>query len=273
MEPEVLLSAMYLENENYIDTLNIHTDCVVINQCDREESRKVIRECEKGKINVTYVETMERGLSRSRNEAIARASGDICILCDNDVEYVEDYDLMIRNAFLEYQDADIIVFFIKRPERGQPIFEKPRRMGYLSVLKIFSPEIAFRRDSVKDIMFNEMFGAGAKYYMGEENLFLYECLKKHKKIIYVPEMIAKVRNEESTWFKGYDREFFISRGANYAAMSRYFSWVLILQFALRKRRLYAKNMGMREAVSEMFRGRREYCLVMRSKENEDFSRR
>lgn len=273
MEPEVLLSAMYLEDENYIDTLNIHTDCVVINQCDREGSRKVIRNCENGEISVTYVETKERGLSRSRNEAIGRASGDVCILCDNDVEYVKDYDLMIRNAFFEHDDADIIVFFIKRPEREHPIFDKPRRMGYLSVLKIFSPEIAFRRNSVKDIAFNEMFGAGAKYYMGEENLFLYECLRKHKKIVYVPKMIAMVRNEESTWFKGYDREFFVSRGANYAAMSRLFSWVLILQFALRKRNLYVKNMGMWEAVAEMFKGRREYRLAMRSGDNEDFSRR
>ena len=271
MEPEVLLSAMYLEDENYIDTLNIHTDCVVINQCDREGSRKVLRNPANGKINVTYVETKERGLSKSRNEAIRRASRDICILCDNDVEYVEDYDLMIRNSFSEHPEADIIVFFIKRPERGRPIFDKPRRMGYLSVLKIFSPEIAFRRDSVKNITFNEMFGAGAKYYMGEENLFLYECLKNHKKIVYVPKMIAKVRDEESTWFKGYDKRFFISRGANYAAMSRFFSWALILQFALRKRKLYAQNMGIAEAISEMARGRKEYRSVMRKKDNEDIS--
>ena len=271
MEPEVLLSAMYLKDENYIDSLNIHTDCVVINQCDREGCRKVLRDSANGKINVTYVETKDRGLSRSRNEAIRRASQDICILCDNDVEYVEDYDLTVRNAFSEHKDADIIVFFIKRPERDHPVFERARRMGYLSVLRIFSPEIAFRRDAVKDIEFNEMFGAGARYFMGEENLFLYECLKKHKKIVYVPKMIACVRDEESTWFKGYDKRFFISRGANYAAMSSIFSWALIIQFALRKRKLYAKNMGIAEAISEMARGRKEYRSVMRKKDNEDIS--
>jgi len=96
MEPEVLLSAMYLDNENYIDTLNIHTDCVVINQCDREGIRRVVHDSAKGEINITYVETKDRGLSRSRNEAIGKARGDICILCDNDVEYVEDYDRIIR---------------------------------------------------------------------------------------------------------------------------------------------------------------------------------
>ena len=94
--------------------------------------------------------------------------------------------------------------------------------------------------------------------MGEENLFLYECLKRRKKIVYIPQMIAKVRSEESTWFKGYNRDFFVSRGANYAAMSRLYSVILILQFAVRKRSLYKDELGMKDAVLAMFKGRREY---------------
>ncbi len=258
MGPEVLLSAMYLENEDYIDTLGIHTDCVVINQCDRMLEKKVRHATTAGDVDVTYIETTQRGLSKSRNMAIAASSGPVCILCDNDVEYVDDYDRIINDAFSRHADADVIVFFIKRPERDHPVFDKDTKMGYLSVLKIFSPEIAFRKYSVADIRFNEMFGAGAKYFMGEENIFLYECLKKHKKIVYVPCMIAKVRDEESTWFKGYNREFFISRGANYAAMSRLFSIILILQYAVRKRDLYKSGISMTDAVITMFKGRRQY---------------
>lgn len=252
---------MHLDDESYIDTLNIHTDCVVINQCDRECERRSCRSTGGTDINVTYVETKERGLSKSRNMAIGKAGQDICILCDNDVEYVKDYDRIIEEAFDTYKDADVIVFFIKRPERQTPVFDSPKRMGYLSVLKIFSPEIAFRKKSVEDIRFNELFGAGAKYIMGEENLFLYECLKRHKKIVYIPKMIAAVREEESTWFKGFDDKFFISRGANYAAMSRSFSPLLIIQFAVRKRSLYKNDCGMAMAVRAMFEGRREYLGI------------
>ncbi len=253
---------MHLEDENYIDTLGIHTDCVVINQCDRESSKKVSHDTPKGPVNVSYIESRERGLSKSRNAAIANAKGPVCMLCDNDVEYVDDYDRIVIDAFERF-DADVIVFFIKRPERSRPVFDRPKRMGYLSVLKIFSPEISFRLESIRDIKFNELFGAGAKYFLGEENLFLYECLKRRKKIVYVPEMIAKVRDEESTWFKGYNDEFFVSRGANYAAMSGPFSVVLILQFALRKRGLYAKNMSTASAIKKMFEGRREYFDTVR----------
>ena len=255
---EVLLSAMYLDDENYIDTLNIHTDCVVINQCDRETMRDSVHNCEGTDVNVRYIETKERGLSRSRNMAVKNARSSVCILCDNDVEYVPGYDRIINSAFERHPDADVIVFFIKRPERQSPVFDSEKRMGYLSVLKIFSPEIAFRRDSISGIRFNEMFGAGAKYFLGEENIFLYDCLKKGLKIMYVPEMIAAVREEESTWFKGFNREFFVSRGANYAAMSRLFSFILILQYAVRKRKYYLDNLSMTAAMAAMFKGRAEY---------------
>ena len=258
MGPEVLLSAMHLEDENYIDTLNIHTDCVVINQCDRTCERKTVRETDRGSFNITYVETTERGLSKSRNMALRYATDPVCILCDNDVEYVDDYDRIVEDAFNRYKDADIIVFFVKRPERSAPVFDKPKRMGYLYVLKIFSPEIAFRKESVSGIRFNENFGAGAKYFMGEENLFLYECLRQGKKIIYIPRMIGEVRAEESTWFKGYNEDFFVARGANFAALSKWFSVILILQYAVRKRHLYSGNLTMSKALGKMFEGRREF---------------
>ena len=255
----VLLSAMFLKDENYIDSLNVESDAVVINQCDANLKRKSGHITPKGKnVNVTYIETTERGLSKSRNMAIENAEGDILCLCDNDVEYEEGYADTILDVYRRHADADVVVSFIKRPERSNPITDKEKRMGYLSVLKIFSPEISFKKEAVKDIRFNESFGAGAEYIMGEENIFLYECLKRHKKIYYNPKMIAATRDEESTWFKGYDEKFFISRGANYAAMSGIFSYVLIIQFALRKTRLYRDNFTRRDAVKIMLRGRKEY---------------
>lgn len=259
MKLSVLLSAMFLDDENYIDTLGICSDAVVINQCDRESKKEVSHICRDGvKRQVTYVETTERGLSKSRNAAISNAKTDICILCDNDVEYEEGYEKIILDAFAAHEDADILVFFIKRPVRLKPNYDTEKRMGYLSVLKIFSPEIAFKRTSVEGIRFNEEFGAGAKYSMGEENIFLYDCLKAGKKIVYIPVKIATLREEESTWFKGYNREFFINRGANYEAMTHIFSHLLIWQFALRKTGEYGQSVSFINALRYMYEGRRQY---------------
>lgn len=252
---EVLLSAMHLESEKYIDGLNITGDVIVINQCDTESEDIINRDTQK----IKYICTKDRGLSKSRNMAINNATADICILCDNDVVYHDNYKEIILSAFDKYKDADIIVFYIKRKEKPVPNFPEEKRMGYLSVLKIFSPEIAFRRESISDIRFNEDFGAGSgKYIMGEENIFLYDALKKKKKIYYVPAEIAELKEVKSTWFSDYDEKFFISRGANYAAMTKLFAPLLCLQFALRKKALYSKNLTTSQALKYMKNGRREY---------------
>ena len=190
--------------------------------------------------------------------AIRNADADICILCDNDVEYLEGYEDMILSSFEEHKEADIIVFFIKRPVRLKPNYPTERKMDHLSVLKIFSPEIAFRRKVFDELHFDEQFGAGARYFMGEENILLYDALRKKKTIIYVPKHIATLREEESTWFTGYCKELFITKGAGYGAMSRWFSHVLIWQFALRKTGEYKDKVSFMDALKSMYKGRNEY---------------
>jgi len=249
-----------MDDINYIDSLKITGDAVVVNQCDESVTENISRRSVNGSDQaVKYVKTTQRGLSRSRNMAIANADAEVCILCDNDVVYADNYEELILNEFKARPDADLIVFYIKRKEKPVPNFPTARRMNYLSVLKIFSPEIAFRRERVADLKFDEDFGAGSgKYIMGEENIFLYDALKKKKKVYYVPVQIAELKEVESTWFSDYDERFFISRGANYAAMSKCWSHLLIWQYALRKKALYAGKMSTMDTLKCMYRGRREY---------------
>lgn len=256
MKLQVLLSAMFLEGYEYINSLHISGDCLIVNQCEREAVDVMIEKTR----TVKYIETTERGLSKSRNMAIRNADAEICILCDNDVEYVEGYESLICNAFETHPEADVIVFYIKRKEKPRPNYPTERYMDYLSVLKIFSPEVAFRRSALirSRITFDELFGAGAKYYMGEENIFLYDCLRAGLKIQYMPVQIASLKETESTWFCGYEDRFFLSRGANYCAMTRRYCILLMLQFAVRKRGLYKENQTMLQAFRLMLRGRREY---------------
>lgn len=257
MKLQVLLSAMHLKDYKYIDTLNISTDCIVINQSDTNNSQTVNDKCRE----ITFISTTERGLSRSRNMAIRNAKAEICILCDNDVEYLPEYDRTILHEFEKQPEYDLIVFFIKRNKPGsKPYFRGKKRMGYYSTLKVFSPEIAFRTKSLtdKNIVFKNEFGAGSKYSMGEENIFLYECLKKGLKILYVPTQIANLRYEESTWFTGFNEKYFVDRGAIFYEMSNKFCTLLILQFAFRKYKLYRNQMTFRSALNFMIEGRNQY---------------
>ena len=60
MKLNVLLSAMHLRDYTYINSLNIASDCVVVNQCDRE-SLQTIKDANR---QICYIETTERGLSK-----------------------------------------------------------------------------------------------------------------------------------------------------------------------------------------------------------------
>ena len=125
---------------------------------------------------------------------------------------------------------------------------------------MFSPEIAFRKTSIEKsgVKFKEHFGAGSLYSMGEENIFLFDCLKKNLKIKYIPVQIAELREEESTWFKGYNEKFFRDFGAIYYEMSQTLSSLFIIQFVIRKYKLYKHEMTMFNALKYMFVGKQEY---------------
>ena len=50
---------------------------------------------------IKFISCDEKGLSKSRNKAINNATGDICIIADDDVTYSDDYIEKIRQAYLE----------------------------------------------------------------------------------------------------------------------------------------------------------------------------
>ena len=94
--------------------------------------------------------------------------------------------------------------------------------------------------------------------MGEENAFLYECLRQGLKIYYVPQKIAKLRYEPSTWYCGFNKDFFIARGASFQAMTPHYSFFLIAQYAIRKYKLYKKQLSFFQAFTYMLQGKRSY---------------
>lgn len=266
MTLQVLLSAMNLADYQFINRLNIKSDAIVINQCDNDFVKKILPEDDAQKRMVTFISSSDRGLSKSRNLAINEASADVCIFCDNDVIYEDNAKQTIIDAFSRNPEADVIVFFIKRPERSKPVFKREKDLGYNGAMRIFSPEIAFRTASIKkaNLYMNEQFGAGARYGMGEENIFLFEAIGKGLTVKYVPIQIAHIMDEndkeKSTWFKGYDDEFFINRGANYYAMTSRWYWLLILQFAIRKQKLYrTDNPSMMHVIRVMFKSASQYA--------------
>ncbi len=251
---EVLISAMHQSDFSIMERTNVHTDALLINQCDQnslvEEARSYGR--------LRCISTTERGLSRSRNMALKNAKGSYCLICDDDEILYSGYEKEIEKAYEAYPDADLICFQIKR--EGKKYADKPCRIRYLKSLRIGSCQITMKPDSIlrKNISFDANFGSGTPVGSGEENIFLFDCLKNKLKIYYVPVCIGEVSQTNSNWFKGFTEEYFFNRGIIInRMMGKGMGSLYALYFAISKYKRYKNNLSFANAVSKLFQGMRK----------------
>lgn len=261
---EVLIAAMHLEDTSIAEKTNVKTDALIINQCD--ENKTVCEEREYGKVRCIY--TTDHGVSRSRNAALTNATGDYCLLCDDDEYLYDGYEDKIIKAFETYPKADIICFKIKVAppadlastalKRSKKKYKKhPCKMGFLRVLKVATWQIAFRREAIINscIRFDEHYGSGSKLGSGEENIFLYDCLKNGLKIRYVPELLGEVSQADSKWFKGFNEEYFLNRGTIIRRlMGRLVGFAYCTYFAVTKYPRYRSGISFFKAYARLLKG-------------------
>lgn len=260
MEIEVLLSTMNLKDINQtkklIKQMNVNTPILIINQITED-----ISPWNYDDENIKLYSYIEKGLSKSRNRAISNANADVAIIADDDVIYENDYEKTISDAYEKYKDADIIAFYVQSNNKKRSIKrQRTHKVNFITAMRIQSMQITFKSKEIKKekINFMEEFGAGSRYFMGEESIFLYQCLNNKKKIYYVNKKIAEVNHKNSTWFKGFSKEFFCSEGAVFYAITKRFYKILILQYAIRKRKAYKGHMRIKDAIRYMLEGANEY---------------
>ena len=260
MNLEVLISTMHQTDHSILDRIGLRSDAVVVNQCDHNSKEMF----EAADHRITWINSAQRGLSRSRNMAIKHSSADIVLLADDDELLRPDYLETILAGFQKHPDAAAVGFQIQGIEaKFKEYHSQECEVGFMRSMKMASVELAFRRNTIEaaNVCFNEYIGAGTKYMMGEENAFLFSLLEKKQKIFYIPKVIADLHIEKSTWFSGFNKEYMVARGAGYVAMSRHWSNLLILQFAVRHRQLFQQNMSMMEAINYMMIGKKEYLAI------------
>lgn len=257
MKFNVLLSCMYEKNNSIIKDSNLKSSAVIINQCDVDTEYFV-----NNNNNVLWVNSTERGLSRSRNMAIKRSEADVCLIADNDEFFDDDIEEKILKAYRELPDADIIIFRLSN--KSTKLKNKVYRLKRLEMLRVCSWQITFKRSSIinKDIKFDVKLGAGTGNGAGEENKFLFDCYDKGLKIYHCPINIAYMRDNESTWFTGFNEEFFYKHGMvtrytlGFWLSMLYASYYLIFKYGL-----YKKDIGFFRATKHLFKGLIKNSLI------------
>lgn len=248
---EVLISCMYQKGFSIIYASQLEkVKATIINQTDIAQDTWF--NDEKGH---KRLDTKTRGLSVSRNMAVNAAESDICLICDDDECFVDGLEEKVLSAYRDYPDADMICFMLDCPESIMP--RKAKKINYITALKIVSCQISFWRDRIinADIHFDTNFGSGTEIGSGEENIFLYDCLRKKLKIYYVPIKIGRIDPSESKWFKGFSEESFVNHGKKVRRMmGRFWGLLYCTYFSIAKYSRYKKYVTFSHALSNMIKG-------------------
>ena len=227
MRLEILLSCMNLQDEDIITKSHIESDTIIVNQCGYDGYNEYDRNGHKTRI----FSVNDKGLTKSRNYAI------------------------------KHSEADVIIFNIgNRPAHWG---DMPKKLGYLDLMHVASWQISFKRESIvnNNVYFDERMGAGSGNGAEEEFRFLTDCRKNGLAIYYVPFVIADVAQTKSTWFKGYNEEFFINRGNTTRYIMGYVPAVLYAAYySIRKRHQFDSDISWFKAFRLIMKGIHENRL-------------
>ena len=241
MRLQVIVSTMNQADYSLLDKMNIQSDAVVVNQCDRNE----VAEFDYKGHKIKWISMTDRGVGLSRNTGIMHSDADIILFADDDMQYVDGYVQGVLGAFNDYKDADIICFNINLVNSSKNIGGHRnntacKKLSAFNSMRYGATLIAVRRKAIfrERIMFSLLFGGGAEFSSGEDSIFLKQCLDSGLVLYCHTFCLGDVDDSQSTWFKGINEKFFIDRGMVYKTAFPKIYPLIFLYYAWRNSKIY-----------------------------------
>lgn len=140
-----------------------------------------------------------QGLTKSRNNAIRHATGDVCVIADDDVTYTNLYFDTIINTYEKFA-IDVACFKIYKDNSIVDYKFYPSEITTIKKMHehpVSSIELTFKLQSVKkkNIFFDERFGMGSWLKGGGEILFMHDCISSGLLVKFFPEYIVNHPHE------------------------------------------------------------------------------
>lgn len=188
MNPEVTVIVPVYNSEKYIkkciESILNQTfkkfELLIINDGSKDNSQKIIEEYQKkDPERIVIVNQENKGVSRTRNEAIKMANGKYLMFIDNDDYIDKDYIETFVNAIKE-NDLDVVLGGYRRPnEEGKVIKELHLKDEEWSKFMIFAPWAKIYKKEYlinNDITFLPV-NIGEDVYFNIQAMFLSEKIK------------------------------------------------------------------------------------------------
>ncbi len=190
---EILISTMNQTNFDFLETMFLFSDyhkytILIVNQTS--ENKLLISDNEQIKV----LNVFEKGLSKSRNLALANATKPLVIFTDDDVVFQQKFRKKIIKAFNSKSAHDGFRFQFLNSQ-GNLAKKYPKtdqaKLSNFEILNTSSVELVFKRERLlaTHLQFDENFGLGTHFFMGEEAIFVSDGIKKGLKIGFMPEKL------------------------------------------------------------------------------------
>jgi glycosyltransferase involved in cell wall biosynthesis len=213
--------------------------------------------------SIRVINSFEKGLSKSRNLALKNAISKIVLIADDDVVYKKDFDTKIVQAYNQYNDKAAISFCIEKP--NELLYKKylpnaKMNLGLMELFNVLSIEISLNK-SIFDtlgVKFDEHFGLGSTFEMGEEAIFLSDIKEQNQQIAFVPSVIAIHSEISSTEKIDFEQRYYI-QGAFLSRVlkANYFTGLTTkLFFDLKQKKLKFNQISV--AIKNANQGKRDF---------------
>lgn len=217
MTYQLIVSTMNQHDDNLVERMNINSDAIIINQSDNCSFRKI----HKGNSVIKWFDFDERGIGLSRNSGLMRASADIIQFADDDMCFTDSYMKDVIAEYEKHPEADVILFSNKCLNKDRMPYHVDTfgKVGRLEGVKFGGARITARREKLlyNNVTFSLLFGGGARYGAGEDVTFVQDCIKAGLRVYKSPVVVSVMKQDSSSWFKGYSKKYYRDKGALLAA--------------------------------------------------------
>jgi hypothetical protein len=242
---EILVTTMDKNKKDILallESLNVESDVVVANQCNTDETYTL----KFNGFNVNVISTTTRGVSKNRNILLNNFTANVGVCFDDDCTLLSGYTNRVLQCINKYQ-CDAIIFngftdFTKTTVVKEITTKKAKK--YFDISFAGAPGLAIRKEAIKikKLSFNEMVGTPNLIFAGEDSLFIFDLFKSKCKVYREQDPLYFIKvstNESSTYFKGYNEQFFMTKGA-ILKLTHSKSYLLLVPYYLMRYHLLTK---------------------------------
>jgi len=259
---EILIATMNQTNFDFLEAMFLFSDCkdfsfLIINQTSND--KQLVSNSD----NVKVVNSLNKGLSKSRNLAIELATKSLLIFTDDDVVFQPGFESHILNAFNADDGHDGFRFEFLNG-KGNLAKKYPKqfeeKLSQFEILNTSSVELVFKRESIKrvNLKFDENFGLGTEFAMGEEAIFVADAVKKGLKIGFVPEILVAHAHSSTGHRTAVSMQYFIHSAVFYRIYGKiYLFWIALkLFFDLKHRKVRFREIV--KMLKQALKGKQAY---------------